>query len=153
MPEFVVNKSTFCAIFIFLFLSPLLRAQDTDLWEILADTEFIQQYYEEEESSFSVPKFGPLPKAYSGKSVQITGFLIPLGTHNDAYILSKYPYAACFFCGAAGPETVVELVFPAGTENRVYKLDEYLSFQGTLVLNSTNISRMNFILEDAVEVN
>ncbi|MEM8886704.1 MAG: DUF3299 domain-containing protein [Bacteroidota bacterium] len=153
MPEFVVNKSTFCAIFIFLFLSPLLRAQDTDPWDILADTEFSQQYFEEEQASFLAPTFGPLPKSFEGKPFTITGFLIPLDPGNEEYILSKYPYASCFFCGGAGPESVVELKFPEGIVPRNYQLDEYISFKGTLILNSTDIFRMNFILEDAVELN
>jgi len=136
-----------------IFLPGPILAQELDPWDILADTEFTQKYFEEEEASFLAPNFGDLTKAYEGKTFEISGFLIPLDPGNNEYILSKYPYASCFFCGGAGPESVIELNFDEESlANKDYQIDEYLRFSGTLVLNETDIFRMNFILENAREV-
>lgn len=136
------------------FSSPnALLAQEIDAWEILADTEFSQKYFEEEEASFLAPSFGELTKAHEGKLFEISGFIIPLDPGNNEYILSKYPYASCFFCGGAGPESVIELNFEKEyLLDKDYQIDDYLRFSGTLVLNETDIFRMNFILKNASEV-
>ncbi|MEM6801172.1 MAG: DUF3299 domain-containing protein [Bacteroidota bacterium] len=148
MPDFRNHIITF---FVLTFLSHFLFAQQGDAWEILADTQFEKKYFEEEEASFLAPSFGPLPKSYEGKSFTITGFMIPLDPVNDEFILSKYPFASCFFCGGAGPESVLELTFAEGVQ-RDFQLDDYLTFKGKLVLNDIDIFRMNFILEEAVKV-
>ena len=65
------------------------------------------------------------------------------------YVLSRYPFANCFFCGGAGPESVVDLRFK--DENRMYETDERLTFRGKLALNADDVYQMNYILEGAEE--
>ena len=60
------------------------------------------------------------------------------------YALSKNPYAACFFCGGAGPETITGLTF-AKTPKR-YKTDELLTLQGVFKLNSENVDKFMYQL-------
>jgi hypothetical protein len=48
-------------------------------------------------------------------------------------MVSANPFANCFFCGNAGPETVVEL-FP-GERFRRFNTDEVVTFVGTLNIN------------------
>lgn len=118
-------------------------------WKILADVEFKDVYLQELDAYYWKPTFGPSVKALEGKEVFITGYLIPVDYEENFYVLSRYPFANCFFCGGAGPESVIDLRFRG--EHRVYKTDERLTFKGVFKLNSTDIYQMNYILEGAVE--
>ncbi|MBK8042719.1 MAG: DUF3299 domain-containing protein [Haliscomenobacter sp.] len=125
-------------------------AQPNLTWKHLADVDFEWRFFKEYNQKFLVPIFGKTPKSYEGKEVHISGYVIPLDVR--VYALSKNPYAACFFCGAAGPETIVELqIGPDGAKR--YKMDQWMTFKGILRLNDSDVSHFNYILEKAVPVN
>lgn len=46
----------------------------------------------------------------ANKKVSIRGYFLDLDPNGEWYILSKNPFATCFFCGKAGPETVLQLL-------------------------------------------
>ncbi len=119
-------------------------------WKHLADVTLEQRYIKGYSQKFLVPIFGETPKSYEGKEVRISGYVIPLD--DTVYALSRNPYAACFFCGAAGPETIVELQLVSGGTKR-YKMDQWMTFKGILRLNDSDVSHFNYILEKAVPVN
>lgn len=130
---------------------PALEGTSTELtWQELSDVEFKDVYLEELDAYYWLPTFGPQVKAAEGKDLYITGYMIPVDIDEDFYVLSRYPFANCFFCGGAGPESVVDLRFPNQSE-REYKTDERLTFRGTLRLNADDVYQMNYILEGAVE--
>ena len=91
------------------------------------------------------PYFGPSVKNLEGKKFYITGYVIPVDIDEDFYVLSRYPFANCFFCGGAGPETVVDLQF-SGHSPREYATDERLTFAGELKLNADDVYQMNYII-------
>ncbi len=124
------------------------KAQEQLNWNILADVEFELQYLKKYEMRMMVPVFGKAPKAYEGKEVYISGYIIPLDSSNKMYVLSKNPYASCFFCGGAGQETIVELWLKPEAIKR-YRMDQRLTFKGILQLNSTDINHFNYILKNA----
>ena len=76
--------------------------------------------------------FTPAIQQLDGEAVRIKGFLIPLDTDGEAYALSAYPLSSCFFCGNAGPGSVMELLL---AEPRRFQTDEYLTFEGKLGLS------------------
>ena len=119
-------------------------------WQTLSDVEFTDVYLEELDAYYWMPKFGESVVASEGKAFFITGYMIPVDVDEDFYVLSRYPFANCFFCGGAGPESVIDLRFPDKGE-RGYQTDERLTFKGTLRLNSDDVYQMNYILEGAVE--
>lgn len=118
-------------------------------WLTLTDVTFKEMYVQDIDSYYWKPTFGPSVKAMEGKEVYITGYVIPVDYDENFYVVSRYPYANCYFCGGGGPESVVDLRF-AG-KNRVYKTDERLTFRGKLKLNATDIYQMNYILDGATE--
>ena len=65
------------------------------------------------------------------------------------YTPFNYDFANCFFCGGAGPETVVDLQFTDSP--REYATDERLTFAGELKLNSDDVYQMNYIIVGAHE--
>ena len=119
-------------------------------WQVLSDVEFKDVYLEELDAYYWMPKFGPQVIAAEGKEFYITGYMIPVDVDEDFYVLSRYPFANCFFCGGAGPESVIDLRFP-GKSERAYQTDERLTFRGKLRLNADDVYQMNYILDGAVE--
>ena len=126
------------------------EASEELTWRTLEDVEFIDVYVEELDAYYWKPTFRSSVTSLEGKDVYITGYMIPVDLDEDFYVLSRYPFANCFFCGGAGPESVVDLRFP-GKSKRVYQTDERLTFKGTFRLNADDVYQMNYILEGAVE--
>jgi len=119
-------------------------------WEDLTDVEFKDVYVEELDAYYWKPIFGTSVQNLEGKKFHITGYVIPVDIDEDFYVLSRYPFANCFFCGGAGPETVVDLQF-TGHSPREYATDERLTFAGELKLNSDDVYQMNYIIVGAHE--
>ena len=123
-------------------------AQPKVSWDILSNVSFIEQTVGDFGINYQVPIFGEQVKFYEGKEVLIAGYIIPQDGKNAFYVLSKNPFSACFFCGAAGPETVIELEMKLEAMKR-YKMDQRLMFKGRLFLNSEDLNRLTYILKDA----
>ncbi|MGY6561659.1 MAG: DUF3299 domain-containing protein [Luteibaculaceae bacterium] len=117
-------------------------------WEELSDVRFTEEYSQEVDAYYWKPKFGKTPLALEGKRVLIRGFFIPFSEEEKLYVLSANPFAACFFCGAAGPETVVALRVKDKLPKR-YNMDDVITFVGFLKLNPDDLYELNYILEDA----
>jgi len=116
-------------------------------WDLLSEVTYEKKYLEEEDLEYWHPKFGPTLEALEGQLVSIAGYVIPVDVEADYYVLSSNPFASCFFCGGAGPETVMELRLNKNTKR--FKTDEYLTFSGKLKLNADNLYELNYILEEA----
>lgn len=126
------------------------QAQIKLSWQLLSDVEFKEKYFEEVGDYYLYPEFGEAPKAFEGQEVLISGYMIPVDPEGNFFVLSKGPYASCFFCGQAGPETIVQLEFK-DKDHRKYKMDEKLTFKGILKLNNTDVNLCNYILLIAEE--
>lgn len=119
-------------------------------WIDLSDVRFEDRYYEDVQSYLLFPKFGPNVKALDKKPITLAGFVIQAQADSGVFVLSANPLASCFFCGAAGPESVVQLNLEEG--QRDFKTDEFITFKGTLQLNDSDIDQLNYILNDAAEL-
>lgn len=118
-------------------------------WSDLADVQFFEKYSNSLGIKYYQAQFGDDIKAMEGEEVIVMGYLIPLDALGESYALSKNPFSACFFCGAAGPETVVELQVKAEYVQR-YQTDERRAFRGRLQLNESSLEQFNYILIDAI---
>jgi hypothetical protein len=130
------------------FFIPLFGFSQVEInWEILSDVEFSETYMEEVGESFLYPYFGSKVRAFEGQQVTLKGFILAIDPDDGYYILSKSPFASCFFCGGAGPETVVELKMKS--ENNYFRMDELVTMKGILTLNSDDIYQCNYIFKQA----
>lgn len=116
-------------------------------WEVLRDVTFKKKWYAEESVYMLYPTFGQSIQKLNGKTVELTGYVLPVDLETNVYVLSAFPYSACFFCGGAGPESVVSLKFKKS--DKKFKTDERRTFRGTLKLNADNIYELNYILADS----
>lgn len=111
-------------------LSLTLQGQKALAWPVLAMT----TYEQNPQTGQYQPDFpSVLESQYAGEEVVIAGYLIPMDLDNQTYALSKNPFSSCFFCGNAGPETVIELRFRDAPGR--FATDRYLPIVGTLVLH------------------
>lgn len=122
-------------------------SQNIITWELLKNVEFDEIWSEEFQAYYMVPKFSESVKEMDGKQVQIRGFIIPVDIVQDYYVLSANPYSSCFFCGQAGPESVIEIQMLKKYEG--LRMDQVITYKGTLRLNVDDIYQLNYILEDA----
>ena len=145
------TKSAYLNLFVvglllFLFAPNNVKAQRAIDWDVLADVTWKEEMHPELYTLWLVPTFGTTLKSYQNKLVTIEGYYIPFDAENNFYILSKFPMAACFFCGGAGPESVLELISVSGLKGA--KLDEKVKVQGVLKLNKDDFDHCNYILEN-----
>ena len=121
-------------------------AQSDLTWDDFADVSFKPQLVEEYGVEFLMPTFGQHIQSYNGKEISITGYFLNLSGSGDIFLVSQYPMASCFFCGTAGPETIIEIQF---NEEPSFDTDQIVTVKGTLELNSLDVNQCNYILKDA----
>lgn len=113
----------------------------------MADVKFERTYLEDYAYYFLIPEFGETIKSIEGKQLEIKGYVLDLVEGGTTFLLSQHPMATCFFCGMAGPETIIELQFET---KQTLKTDQIITVQGILALNKSDINHCNYILTDVV---
>jgi hypothetical protein len=134
-------------IILLLFIAPVARSQTKITWETLEDVRFTEKYSEEVKANFYYPQFGRSVKALEGKKVILRGYLLVIDRKEGFYILSRYPYSSCFFCGKGGPESIVELEL--APDQPRFKMDQIVTISGTFALNQDDIYQCNYIIKEA----
>ncbi len=124
--------------------------QKKSLWKTLSKITYKKKYDELMGFKIDIPVFSDPIKKLDGKEVIVKGYIIPVEGYKShkEFILSAFPYNMCFFCGGAGPETVMEVEAVEGIE---YSAEQVL-IKGKLQLNDDDINRLMYLLTDAVLV-
>lgn len=126
-----------------------MKSVEQDMWALFSKTSFVEKLNREFGMYFLYPKFPQELKAFEGKEVTVMGFYIPLDMNaSNVAVLSKFPMAECFFCGGAGPESIVVGYLKTKPGKKI-KTDEIIKIKGHLKLNGDDIEELNFILLDA----
>lgn len=115
-----------------------------DIWEVLLTVKYRFYQYE------YIPEFNDNIKKLENTEITLKGYMYPLSEHDeqDFFILSYYPIAQCFFCGGAGPESVMEI----NAKTPIKLKQKAVTIKGKLKLNSDDPERLFFILLDAEEI-
>jgi len=74
--------------------STLVTSTDTVTWEMLSKVKYKRKEHEEY-GLVNFPLFSNELKELRGKTIIISGYIIPLDS--ETYVLSRYVYASCFF--------------------------------------------------------
>lgn len=121
-------------------------AQKTIRWSDLADVEF-GEFYDRDRSEWSLEaRFSEDIRALSNTNIEITGYVIPLDVSGEVYVLSAFAFSSCFFCGGAGPETVMGMDF-ADSPPELHT-DDVIVVSGTLQLNVRPGAEFHYQLTD-----
>ncbi|MFZ2898834.1 MAG: hypothetical protein WA004_09445 [Saprospiraceae bacterium] len=122
-------------------------------WNLLGKVEFEQKWHDTLNDYIYFPVFHPEIRAFEGKPVEIGGYVIPFEETQDErlLVLSAFPFSSCFFCGGAGPESVMDIQLDQSKpgSRRTWKQDAQISFRGSLRLNDSDVYFLNYILEEA----
>ena len=112
-----------------------INAQPLVSWNTFAQVTFHRQYSETFgfEVNVKPPEFSKGLLALDGKEIRVKGYVIPVDIELGMYMVSANPFANCFFCGNAGPETVVELI--PGSKLPRFSTDQVVTFKGILQVN------------------
>lgn len=134
----------FCALFIF--SGAAVQAQE-NLWKTLSKITYEKKFDDLLGFKVDVPVFGDETKALEGEIVEVSGYIVPVEGYKShtEFVFSAYPYNMCFFCGGAGPETVMEVT----SKEPVKYSTERIKLRGKLLLNSDDINRLMYVLVDA----
>ena len=129
------------------FLSVSILEAQENTWKTLAKITFTKQYDELMGFKVDVPVFSEEILAMEGQEIDIKGYIIPVEGYKShkEFMFSAFPYSMCFFCGGAGPETVMEVF----AKDPVEYSAEQVTLRGTLELNATDINRLMYAINDA----
>ncbi|AZQ61956.1 DUF3299 domain-containing protein [Flammeovirga pectinis] len=144
-----MKKNLLSLVIISIFLSSfsLIQSQE-DIWLTLQKIDWEDKFDKELEMKVPFPIFSEEVRELGGKEISIKGFVLPIDTDDEnSMLISYYPFANCFFCGGAGPETIMEVFMDVPREVN----DETVTFKGILKLNG-DATGMIYQLKDAVEV-
>lgn len=116
-------------------------------WKTLSKITYTKQYDELMGFKVDVPVFSEDIKSLEGKVIDVKGYIIPVEGYKShkEFIFSAFPYTMCFFCGGAGPETVMDVL----AKDPVEYSAEQVTLRGKLELNATDINRLMYALVDA----
>lgn len=122
------------------------HGQDDNFWQILAEVHFVQQK-DANGYTFEKPVFSAYLKTFKGKKVKLKGYMIPIEETGGKgkFMLSSLPFNVCYFCGAAGPETAVEVE----TNQSIRFSTKQIILEGTLLLNDSDPDHHIYILKSA----
>lgn len=127
----------------------LTAPQDDEMyfWKILSKVKSKTTFDPKTQNVFYQPIFSKGIEALEGKQIAIQGYMIPADMARGRLTLSAYPFSSCFFCGQAGPESVIEIEAKVPI---IYRMDRPVTVQGRLKLNRNDDPfRLLYILENA----
>ena len=121
-----------------------------NVWKTLSKITYKKEFDEFLGFKIDVPVFADAVKALNNKEIEVKGYIIPVEGYQShtEFIFSAFPYNMCFFCGGAGPETVMEVEAIEGIEYT----SEQVILKGKLQLNDADINRLMYLLVDATLV-
>lgn len=133
-------------LFVLVSSSASFQSSEPDGWELLADVEVVRVYDDFLQMDVEKPKFSKSLLQRDQLSIELEGFVIPLKQTGEAdyFVLSRFPYQSCFFCGNAGPETVVEVY----TLEKLSLRDQWVRVSGVLHLNAEDPLHLYYIMKD-----
>lgn len=121
-------------------------ASDTLSWKLLGQIKYVKKPSPDYPEGVMFPVVNSTLKAKNKKQITMSGFIIPIDNKN--YALSKNVFASCFFCGQAGPETIMGIKFK--NPNMKLKTDQYVTLTGTFRYNDSDVDDWIYHVENAV---
>ena len=118
-----------------------------NVWKVLAKVEIQSKFDEVLQFEVEQPTFSDEVKALAGNEITISGFMIPLDElqGKNYFVLSSLPFSSCFFCGGAGPETVMEVY----SKKQISYTEKEIKIKGILEINADDPLKLLYILKEA----
>lgn len=136
-------------LFLFSLLSISAFSQKTIAWKDVMDIYAKEVRFSEKNPTLAIKGQGMSLKDIEGKKITITGYFLDLDPDGEWFMVSKNPFATCFFCGGAGPETVIEL-FKFKNVKKKFKTDDIVTVTGTIKMIAENEDDVGFVIHNAI---
>ncbi len=137
-------------IIILFFFSLSAKAQsEPDHWQTLAMVELESKFDDLMGMVIKTATPTAIAETLNGKEIEIRGYIIALAakTELEHFMFSRYPQNMCFFCGAAGPESAMQ-VFMVKGEKVEYTTNKVI-IKGTLNIQKGDSSGLIYTLINA----
>jgi len=142
----------FLSSLILLTIPQCANAQQNITWGELSEVEWVEVYDSLSGIVLLEGNYSEHILSLDSIEVYISGYVIPLDVMGFGYALSRTSFASCFFCGQAGPETVMELrVKPKSVDPNRQK-NTRIKFKGLLRVRESNQNGLHYELQQAIEV-
>ena len=148
------NLLKFIIVFIlsaFLILST--HAQENISWQELAEVEWQDRYDTLTGFTLIDGIYSDHLKSLDSTEVYISGYVIPFDALGFSFALSRTSFASCFFCGQAGPETVLSLRIKPNSIEPSRQKNTKIKFKGLFRVHESNENGFHYELLNAEEVN
>ena len=118
-----------------------------NFWHVLAEVRFETKMDATGTYEIEVPVFNDHLKSFQNRRVKLKGYIIPLSElgGQSKFMFSSLPFSMCYFCGSAGPETIVEIESTV----KIKFTTRPVEIEGTLILNATDPDHHMYILKSA----
>lgn len=130
----------------------LAHSQSKEVWTSLALVQTESAF--DDLMGMVVKKVTPMKPAQdlNGSEIEVAGFIIALGTKTaqSHFMFSRYPQNMCFFCGAAGPESAMQVFMKDG--KKIDLSQEKVKVKGRLQIQTNDASGLIYFLHDAILV-
>lgn len=104
-----------------------LYGQQAMNWDILGQVEVSYEQDTIHNTWQMLPAYSEALLELDQKTITIRGYLIPTDITGGTFALSAFPFSSCFFCGGAGPESVMELHL---SRKESFSTDHFDTFTG-----------------------
>ncbi len=121
-----------------------LTISDTITWKLLGDIKYTKKKHATY-GEVEFPQVNLKLKMLNKKEIIISGFVVPIDS--KSYALSKNVFAACFFCGKSGPETIMGIHYKGSTPR--LKTDTYVTLKGKFRYNETDVEDWIYHIDEA----
>ena len=144
-----MKVKSFFLVLLFITASKSTYSQLKLSWKDVIDVYAKEVSFSEKNPAIAIKGQGKSLKDIEGKVITITGYFLDLDPDGEWFMVSKNPFATCFFCGGAGPETVIELLKYINV-NKKFKTDDIVEVTGTLKMIAENEDDVGFVLYNAI---
>lgn len=115
-------------------------------WKTLEDVR-IKNVTSDDGYPMEVPVFGSKVKELQGSTIRLKGYIIPLQElrGQNYFVFSRYPFNLCYFCGGAGPETIIEV----NSQREILFTEDLIELEGRFELNPSDPDHLMYRLREA----
>ncbi len=140
-------KTAFIVLFSLISLFVMAQTPAASIWKTLAKVTFKKELDPDLGFKIDIPVFSKEVRMLEGKTIEVRGYVLPTEGYKSQkrFMFSALPYNVCYFCGGAGPETVMEVT----SKMPIPVSAEPILLRGTLALNGGDVNKLMYMLMNA----
>jgi len=137
------------SLFIFTILYSQAQTTSYDQWYTLAMVNMESKFDDMMGMVIKTATPTPVVEKLAGTEIEIRGYMIALDVkaQQSHFMFSRYPQNMCFFCGAAGPESAMQVFMKGG--KKIKHTTNKVVLKGTLNIQQGDPTGLIYTLTNA----